>query len=212
MTELNFNIVIFKSNFNGLWNAYLYNSCYSSLNPGQFLTTELMYTAISVLLKDSNNICLDQYQTDKILSNNYRASCIEKQPEIKLANSKRYVIIPRCERSHWILGIIDFEEYQIITYDPLNPARVLHNFGNQLKRFANQILQFYDSCDHNKHFKIISCIFLPQQKDGCNCGVYAIYAVEHLLFNKHIMGIHSDDECINLQSLNNYRNYLKQQN
>lgn len=215
MNTLECNIVVFKFKFNEYFECCMYNHCYSNLNDNCWLTTDLVYILINVVLCQNKNldrskiVVLDHYIIEKIFKskNLYKIIKEKKQRELKLLKSAEQVILPICSNNHWVLAVLYFNDNKVITYDPFNPSKVLHNQKKYIQNFADELNKFNNKILTKLKFECNPA--LPCQNDGVNCGIFITYAVDNMFNGTYIENIHSDNSEENAKALSDYRASLK---
>lgn len=200
-----YSLYMFKYNIHGR-DFPLKNDCFASLNCCTYVTSDIIYVAANILLKSTNDICLDPIICIKIYedkSNTY----ITSSNFIKgICRDKRRIYLPRCANDHWVLVIIDVIDKKIITYDPLKPNQNIHHLNRKGQQILDQLKLSWN--EPSEQFKTEPAYSLPLQQDSFNCGPLIIYAMDFLSNNKHRPKIHTDNEDEYLQEMKSYRNIL----
>lgn len=116
----------------------------------------------------------------------------------KLSPPKTLFAYPvRLSECHWVLLVIDREQRTVEYYDSLrdfNKEKVQAHFT----KLADMLTKIEPGTPYKAEFKIKKQI----QNDGFNCGAWALYFLQHRLFNKEI-------DFNNLPYIPQMKNYRK---
>lgn len=198
--ELQYNIIVFKFEFNKLWPTFIYNFSYLTLFGKQYLATEIVYACISLLINGKNMVCLDQYQVDSIEGKKLNLN----DKVFKICQDMDYIIIPICKNNHFTVAIINLIDGIIVTYNPLKSQNIDKISGNIGRIFATELMTLKNS---KKKFQLKTNFDFPQQQDGYNCGPLIIYAVDMIINNTRINDVH--DQNKSEDALQAYRKKLQ---
>lgn len=167
--------------------------------------------AASVILLGTNDVCLDPFQTLKIVDNSslYKIFDPKKHPEIEICRGKRRIYIPTIVNGcHFNLIIIDLKEKTIMCYDPLAPEKIIQNLAKEAQNFVDQMQQAWADMEIKK-FRVLPSYSLPAQQDNFNCGPLILYAIDLTSKNLLRSDIHSDNLKTYQSAMCEYRLYLK---
>jgi sentrin-specific protease 1 len=138
----------------------------------------LRETFFSNLLKDG------KYDYEKVK----RYFHVPPKKDINIFEYNKIFIIVNIGNFHWALVVIDMEAKTITYYDSKDNGNVSEKYLKATDNFLLDELHYWNNKDvrvdgADENFQLINAkkeLYYPQQKDGFNCGIYALICADFL--------------------------------
>ncbi|KAM0677608.1 SUMO1 sentrin specific peptidase 1 [Binucleata daphniae] len=173
-----------------LYTYKIYRSDLKVLTPNKWLNDKIINSYLKMLYCNNNKFyLLTTYFYPQLVKRGYN-SVKSWTRNINLFAYK-YIIIPVFVPGHWMLAVVDTENYDVTVYDSLHNSR---------DYVANNIKQWIQNEYYKMHNKVqeFACYVpknIPKQQNGDDCGVFVIYFAKKYCEGKEIC--HNTPQIVN---------------